>query len=69
MFGVVRGATEALGMSTLIQDLGGLDLQIQLHPDATAAKGIIERHGLSKVCHIDVNLFWLQEPAPERPSR
>ena len=40
LYGVVRGATESLGMSTLIKDLGGSQLQIQLHLDATAAKGI-----------------------------
>ena len=45
LYGVVRGATEALGMSTSIKDLGGSELQIQLHLDAMTAKGIIERKG------------------------
>ena len=49
LYDVVRGATEALGMCTLIKDLGGEELQIELHLDATAAKGMIERRGLSKV--------------------
>ena len=31
LYGVVRGATESLGMNTLIKDLGGSQLQIQLH--------------------------------------
>ena len=48
-------------MSTLNKDLGGSELQIQLHLDATAAKGIIERRGLSKVRHVDVHVLWLQE--------
>ena len=61
LYGVVRGATESLGMNTLIKDLGGSQLQIQLHLDATAAKGIVERRGLSKVRHVDVNVLWLQE--------
>ena len=61
LYGVVRGATESLGMSTLIKDLGGSQLQIQLHPDATAAKGIVERRGLSKIRHVDMNVLWLQE--------
>ena len=38
LYGVVRGVTEALGMSTLIKDLGGSELQIQLRLGATAAK-------------------------------
>ena len=29
--------------------------------DATAARGIIDRRGLFKVCRPDVNLLWLQE--------
>ena len=61
LHGVVRGATEVLGMSTLIEDLVGSELQIRLHLGATAAKGIIERRGLSKVRHVDVNVLWLQE--------
>ena len=61
LYGVARGATEVLGMSTLIKDLGGSELQIQLYLDPTAAKGIIERRGLSKVRHVDVNVLRLQE--------
>ena len=56
LYGVVRGATEALGMSTLIKDLGGSELQIQLHLDVTAATVVIERRGLSKFRHVDVNV-------------
>ena len=60
LYGVVRGATEALGMVTLGIDLGK-KMEIQLHIDALAAKGMIERKGLSKVRHLDVNVLWLQE--------
>ena len=66
MYGVDRGATEALGMCTLMKDLGGEDLQIDLHLDATAAKGIIDRRGLLKVRHVDVNVLWLQETCARR---
>ena len=60
LYGVVRGATESLGMSTLIKDFGS-DIRIQMHLDASAAKGIVERMGISKLRHIDVNVLWLQE--------
>ena len=60
LYGVVRGATEGLGMVTLIKDLGGL-IGVQMHVDASAAIGIIERQGLSRVRHIDTNVLWLQE--------
>ena len=34
---------------------------MQLHLDASAAKIIVERQGLSKVRHVDVNVLSLQE--------
>ena len=60
LYGVVRAATEALGMCSLYKDFAR-EVKIRLHLDAAAAKGIIERRGLSKVRHIDVNILWLQE--------
>ena len=60
LYAVVKGAAEAIGMSTLARDLGRR-VGIQLHIDALAAKGMIERKGLSKVRHLDVNVLWLQE--------
>ena len=60
LYAVIRGATEALGMATLYHDFGQ-EVKLQMHIDALAAKGIIERQGLSKVRHIDVNILWMQE--------
>ena len=60
LYAVVRGATESLGVATLYHDFGQ-DIKLQMHIDAMAAKGILERQGLSKVRHIDVNVLWLQE--------
>ena len=37
-----------------------------MHVDATAAKGIIERKGRSKVRHIDTDVLWLQEQQARR---
>ena len=54
LYGVVRGACEALGVKTLCKDLGG-ELSIRLELDATVAKGILNRQGIAKVRHIDVN--------------
>ena len=56
LYGVVLGATEGLGMCSLMGDLGRKML-IRMNLDAAAAKGIIERRGLSKVFHIDVNVL------------
>ena len=47
-------------MVTLAKDMGAT-LSVQMHVDASAAIGMIERRGLSKVRHIDTNVLWLQE--------
>jgi hypothetical protein len=65
LYGVVKGACEALGIRTLCHDIGW-DLDIRLELDATAAKGILDRQGISKVRHIDVNCLWLQEQAAKK---
>ena len=39
---------------------------IRLELDATAAKGILDRMGMAKVRHIDVNCLWLQEQCAKR---
>jgi hypothetical protein len=65
LYGVVRGACEGLGMKSLCADLGS-DVGIRLELDATAAKGILDRQGLAKVRHIDVNCLWLQEQCAKK---
>ena len=56
-----KGACEGLGVSTLLKDLGEVSPQFRMHVDATAAKGIIERKGLNKLRHIELDILWLQE--------
>ena len=65
LYGVVKGACEALGVRTLCNDLG-FEVEISLELDATAAKGILDRQGISKVRHIDVNCLWLQEQCAKK---
>ena len=60
LYAVVRGACEGLGMSALLEDFGA-EASLRLHLDSSAAQGILDRQGLSKVRHIDVNILWLQE--------
>ena len=62
LYGLVKAFTEALGMLTLIEELGE-ELRARVHVDANAAKGIVERAGLDRVRHIDVNVLWIQEQA------
>lgn len=54
LYAAVRATCEALGHQMLLRDLG-IDTGARVHVDASAAKSIIEREGLAKVRHIDVN--------------
>ena len=54
LYSVVKRATEGLRLSSLCQDLGAT-MGFRSNLDATAAKGILERPGISKLCRIDVN--------------
>ena len=58
-YGMVKGASVALGVRSMLADLG-VDLEIRLRTDASAAKGIASRRGLGKIRHIEVNQLWLQ---------
>ena len=48
------GAVEALGLAALHSDFG-LDLMIKVSIDANAARCIIERRGLGKAKHAQVD--------------
>ena len=60
LYGIVKASCEALGILTLMGELGR-ETNARVHVDANAAKGIVERAGLDRVRHIDVNVLWLQE--------
>ena len=53
-------------MCTLLKSFGVPDLRARLHVDASAAKSLVERKGLSKGRHIDVDVLWLQEQQMRR---
>ena len=59
-YGVVKASSTGLGCKSLMADLGQ-NIQISVHTDAEAAKGIASRMGLGKTRHIDVNFLWVQE--------
>ena len=45
----------------LVKDFGEMDVLAQVHMDATAAHGIIERQGFARISHLDANVLWLQQ--------
>ena len=58
--GIVRGASEALGLKAVAADLG-LSWGITIFSDATAAIGICRRRGLGKIRHLAVADLWVQD--------
>ena len=66
LYSLVKGACEGLGACTPLRDFGEANPRVRLHIDASAAKGIVERKGLGKVRHIEVDVLWLQEQYARR---
>jgi hypothetical protein len=60
LYGVVKGATEALGLQSLAQDMGIGKVEIHLHADSSAAIEICNRSGIGKVRHLATGLLWVQ---------
>ena len=58
--GLVKGASQALGLQSVVSDLG-FNWSIVLHSDATAAIGICRRRGLGKIRHLSVADLWIQD--------
>ena len=66
LYAIVKGSCEGLGVCTLLKDFGETQPQARIHIDAFAAKGIVERRGLGKLRHIEVDVLWLQEQYARR---
>ena len=60
LYSLTKGASQALGLMTLAQDLGQT-VNCLLRTDASAAVGIVHRQGLGKLRHIRVQYLWIQE--------
>ena len=58
--GICKGAAQSLGLQSLAADLG-IDVQVTIMTDATAAIGIARRRGLGKVRHLATADLWIQD--------
>ena len=56
LYAIVRASCEALGLVTLMKDLGA-NVGTRIHVDVSAAKSIVERQGLSRLRHIDDDIL------------
>ena len=59
-YGLVRGASQAIGIRSMLYDMG-VEADIEINTDASAAKGIASRKGVGRVRHIEVHQLWVQE--------
>ena len=59
-YAVSTGAAEALGMQSMMTDLG-LSTQVRVWTDSNAAMTITSRRGLGKTRHVELKHLWLQE--------
>ena len=66
--GIVRGASEALGMQSLAAELG-LQTTVALKADAAAAIGICRRAGIGRIRHLAVCQLWVQDKLREGAFR
>ena len=60
LYALTKGAAQALGAISMGQDLGET-LNATVKTDSSAALGIVQRSGLGKVRHLNVQYLWLQE--------
>ena len=60
LHGIAYGAAQALGLQSLLRDLGW-QVRIRIHSDATAAIGICRRKGIGKIRHLATTDLWIQD--------
>ena len=68
LYGVVKGASEALGLQSLASDMG-IDAPVQIKTDSSAAIGICTRTGIGRVRHLATGQLWVQEKIRNRSMR
>jgi hypothetical protein len=64
-YALVRAASEALGLQSIMKDLGW-HASISLWVDSSAAKAIASRVGLGRVRHLEVKFLWLQQTVKDK---
>jgi hypothetical protein len=57
LYGVIRASTEALGVSTSLEDFGCIGVKASVGMDANAAIGIVQRRGLNKLRHVELDVL------------
>ena len=59
---LVKVTCEAKGIANVMKDMTGDDGgKVCVYTDASAAMGMVQRHGTGKTRHIDVGMLWIQQ--------
>ena len=59
-YGIVKAACEGLGLQAILRDWG-VEVQLKIRSDSSAARAIGNRRGLGRVRHLDTRFLWVQE--------
>ena len=65
LYAMVTAASESLGLKAMARDFG-VELDVWLWVDASAAIGIARRKGLGKIRHIETQALWVQDAVRQR---
>ena len=60
LYAASKAGSEGLGLQTWLEDLGWR-VDVQLHMDSASALSLIQREGLGRAKHIEIQYLWLQE--------
>ena len=63
-YGLVKGSAAGLGFQSLLRDWG-VNLELEVASDSSAARGCAERHGLGQMRHVQTRYLWVQERVAE----
>ena len=58
---VITASTEALGLSTLLEEFSAVGMKVSVGMDANAAIGIVQGRGLNKFRHVELDVLWIQK--------
>ena len=58
-YAMVKGGSVGLGIRSMLGEMG-VEVQVAIKSDASAAIGMVKRRGLGRVRHIDVSQLWIQ---------
>jgi hypothetical protein len=62
---LVKAAAEGLGLEALAKDFG-MEMDVVVYADASAALGIVGRRGAGKLRHINIAMLWVQDKAADQ---